>query len=432
MSVRPSHPATQPERRRRAAVVQVASTMEWLDRPQMQEAMDLVLKDRVHLEFNDTANVQGYGAMYEVAPNCPCDEGKPCVHEQAVILARQVETALAEAAAEDPWAEAILEAATTFHLDHPEVDQGRIGRGVDLATSHAVAFRTDGSALVTNGGVKRPVTYIVTLGAEEQCNCEDVHKRHITWCKHSIAVQLTEQARQPQGLDPEDLDDVPNPDVSGWEKVGEDEPLPILVQEPDDLITRVHQHHDPAMGPATAPAPAIPSGWNVNEAPAVAWFKWRVGNSELFYSFRDMTDDEVQERVAEKLPHLQALVADAETRQAEADAARQELLAKARQAESITFEVIRAIAQEEIGAAVDRAAAAKAQAKNGEGLGSPPTAKPSAPPPRQSTPPAQHPAGQPRNDWCYVHGVKMQLRQNARGTWYSHRLDDGEYCKGEA
>jgi len=30
-----------------------------------------------------------------------------------------------------------------------------------------------------------------------------------------------------------------------------------------------------------------------------------------------------------------------------------------------------------------------------------------------------------------VHQVAMELRTNERGSWWSHRLADGSYCKGK-
>jgi hypothetical protein len=34
-------------------------------------------------------------------------------------------------------------------------------------------------------------------------------------------------------------------------------------------------------------------------------------------------------------------------------------------------------------------------------------------------------------DWCARHEVTMERRTNAQGSWYSHRLSDGTYCKGK-
>ena len=52
---------------------------------------------------------------------------------------------------------------------------------------------------------------------------------------------------------------------------------------------------------------------------------------------------------------------------------------------------------------------------------------------RRTPPPP--PASERTNDmdpsWCTIHQCQMQQRSNARGSWYSHRLPSGAYCKGE-
>ena len=117
--------------------------------------------------------------------------------------------------------------------------------------------------------------------------------------------------------------------------------------------------------------------WKVSEAPASCCLKWRIGTMELMYTARGATDAELQPRITALLPWLQALVSEVEAHAAlrpEATAADQ----------------------------------------------GPPT------PPDASAPPAFQP-----EDWCAVHQVRMGRRSNADGTWYSHRLSDGTYCKGK-
>jgi hypothetical protein len=98
---------------------------------------------------------------------------------------------------------------------------------------------------------------------------------------------------------------------------------------------------------------------------------------ELMYTVRGATDAEIQPRITALLPWLQALLSVAEThatRQTEASAA-------------------------------------------GQGPSAPPDA--SAPP---TSPP---------EDWCALHQARMGRHSNTNGTWYSHRLSDGTYCKGK-
>ena len=98
---------------------------------------------------------------------------------------------------------------------------------------------------------------------------------------------------------------------------------------------------------------------------------------ELMYTVRGTTEAELQPRIAALLPWLQALVSEVEAHAApphEATAADQ----------------------------------------------GPPTQ------PDASAPPAS-----PPEDWCALHQVRMGRHSNANGTWYSHRLRDGTYCKGK-
>jgi hypothetical protein len=49
---------------------------------------------------------------------------------------------------------------------------------------------------------------------------------------------------------------------------------------------------------------------------------------------------------------------------------------------------------------------------------------PAAPPPSPATPAVPE-------DWCPRHRVTMDHHRKTNGAWYSHRLDDGTYCKGK-
>ena len=33
--------------------------------------------------------------------------------------------------------------------------------------------------------------------------------------------------------------------------------------------------------------------------------------------------------------------------------------------------------------------------------------------------------------WCLLHGVEMTKQRNQRGSWWSHKLPDGGWCKGK-
>jgi len=118
--------------------------------------------------------------------------------------------------------------------------------------------------------------------------------------------------------------------------------------------------------------------WKVSEAPASCCLKWRIGTMEILYTARGATDAELQPRITALLPCLQALVSEVQAH---------------------------AVLQTEASAAV-------------QGPPAPPAA---GAPPVPTSPP---------EDWCPVHQVRMGRHSNANGTWYSHRLGDGTYCKG--
>jgi hypothetical protein len=135
-----------------------------------------------------------------------------------------------------------------------------------------------------------------------------------------------------------------------------------------------------ALPPAVPTVPSAPAShaWDVHEAPASACFKFRVGNMELIYTLRGIDDAELQRRIAVTLPTLQEVIEACEERAAQRAAAR------------------------------EAAPAAQAQQAHGQAQ--------SAPTPE---------------GWCALHQVPMELRTNERGSWWSHRLADGSYCKGK-
>src|SRR2546429_963707 len=140
-------------------------------------------------------------------------------------------------------------------------------------------------------------------------------------------------------------------------------------------VADVSQHGVAARTPRASKTPRA-TDWKVSEAPASCCLKWRIGTMEVLYTARGATDAELQPRITALLPWLQALVS-------------------------------------EVQAHVARQTEASADAQG------PPA------PPDVSAPPAS-----PPEDWCTVHQVRMGRRSNANGSWYSHRLSDGTYCKG--
>ncbi len=58
-------------------------------------------------------------------------------------------------------------------------------------------------------------------------------------------------------------------------------------------------------------------------------------------------------------------------------------------------------------------------------------AAPSQPAPPAATAPVLD-GGQPDPAWCAIHNVAMKRRERDGEVWYSHKLDDGNYCNGKA
>ena len=56
-------------------------------------------------------------------------------------------------------------------------------------------------------------------------------------------------------------------------------------------------------------------------------------------------------------------------------------------------------------------------------------AEPATPQPPLDRSPGQ--ALEDRADWCKIHHVAMVLQTNEKGSWYSHRLPEGGFCKGK-
>jgi hypothetical protein len=105
--------------------------------------------------------------------------------------------------------------------------------------------------------------------------------------------------------------------------------------------------------------------------------RWHIGTMEMTYTMRGADEAEVSERLKHALPWLLTVVTSLENK------------------------------------------------------GIPPAPLPWAPGELTAAHPPSPAAPAAPEDWCATHGVTMEYRSNAKGTWYSHRLDDGSYCKGK-
>ena len=136
---------------------------------------------------------------------------------------------------------------------------------------------------------------------------------------------------------------------------------------------------------------------------------------ELLYTLRGIDDAELQRRITATLPTLQEVIEACEERAAQRAAARDAHAAKAQQAPAA------AVPQADLQAVVQQAVQQALAAANGQA-----TPPPQAPPANGQAQSAPTPDG-----WCALHQVPMELRSNERGSWWSHRLADGSYCKGK-
>ena len=249
-----------------------------------------------------------------------------------------------------------------------DVPPERIRKALDLVLAHAVTVHDDGTASVQSG----KQTYTLA----PHCPCPDAKNRP-ELCKHVTAVELHRRALK-------------------------------LCNGTATTTAPAPPASVPEASPSTPP-PASATGtaaWLVQEAPTSACFKWRIGSGELMYTFRGVTDDEVLTRIREQLPLLQDILAACETRAAERPAASE--AAQAPQAPSdahASSQQATPPAQEtpRNGRANDR--------RNGHNQRSRPT-------------------GDQDTAWCSLHNVAMKQHVNERGTWFSHTLGNGRYCKG--
>jgi hypothetical protein len=264
----------------------------------------------------------------------------------------------------------------------------RLGKALALAQGGAVELEADGFAVVTSG------TKLYHVQTDGRCDCPDYQHRSAP-CKHVLAVLIHTKAHELLA------------------------PSASAANEPAALTPPPPQRQArPRRSAPSAPAPAVPTSaaWQVHEAPTSACFRFRLGQGELTYTFRGVNDLEVLDRIHEHLPFLQAILDGWETRAAERAAARDAALAQHTPA-AVPADIqalLQQMLQQALAAQSTGAAAANGHA-NGHSTG-------------QAT--SQPKASDQERGWCSLHNVAMERRQNARGTWWSHELENGHYCKG--
>jgi hypothetical protein len=252
----------------------------------------------------------------------------------------------------------------------------RMRQGLELAQRGAVTlaeFAEDLTATVRSGNN----IYTVHTGLLN-CNCTD-YQKHLQACKHLLSVEIHLGA--------------------------------LAILAPPMLETSAAA--DTATVEEVVKTASVPSTatWPTSEAPASMNVQLKIGNMQLMYTARDVRDQDLQDRMARVLPWLAEVMAACEANYA----ARQQEQTKAAPKPPAERSL-----EEQIAAAVH--AAMQAQT-------------PLTAPNGQRQPPPRDPLFESTNDtdpsWCPIHRCKMERRSNERGSWYSHRLHSGAYCKGE-
>ena len=165
------------------------------------------------------------------------------------------------------WQQACAQAADALR---PPPDPERLAKALALAQEGAVALEVDGAAQVTSGGTRYRVE------ADGTCHCPDVQHRGAP-CKHGLAVQIHQQATASL--------------VPGAAALRATTP-PAAADPRQDRLSSADR-------------------WDVTEAPASCCLRLRVGEIELMYTMRDVSDAELTSRVhvaAEKASILRVKV----------------------------------------------------------------------------------------------------------------------------
>jgi hypothetical protein len=273
------------------------------------------------------------------------------------------------------WQQACTQAADALRPQH---DRERLAKALALAHEGAITLDDDG-ALVTSHGAR------YRIDADGLCHCPDMQNRGVA-CKHVLALQIHRQAT-----------------------------AALTTSTPDATPLATAQ---------VAPRPSA-DRWAVTEAPSSCCVRLHIGELELMYTMRDVTDAELTSRVQHLTPWVQDLVDQARERQAQLDTLRQQRDAAAagQAAEPTPLPPVPLVSpptdlQALIQQAVQQALAAQTAAS---------TDQPAAPrQPSEATPPAS------QDGWCARHQVAMERRSNAKGTWLSHWLADEErWCRGK-
>src|SRR5262245_417713 len=203
---------------------------------------------------------------------------------------------------DERWHDAVTQVGEQLRAKlRVEVLPDRLHKALALVLAHAVTLHPDGIASVQSGKQ--------TSRLAPDCPCADAtHRAEL--CQHTLDVELHRRALAV--LD--STAPASSPTAMGA-TAGAPPPsraeAPPAVTPPAAADTRQERH---------------PSAdrWQVTEAPASCCLRLRVGDLEILYTRRDVTDAELTSRVQHLLPWLQDLLDQARERQAHLDLLRQQ------------------------------------------------------------------------------------------------------------
>ena len=291
-----------------------------------------------------------------------------------LLFGSREEAAMAEENA-SPIALAVADAAQHLQQAHEgSLDSKRLAEAMKLALSNSVTLHLDGSSSVQSG-------QRVYSQREGVCSCPD-HQQRGGFCKH---LQAAELHRLAQGL--------------------------LKGQAADEIPQ-----------PPAAPAPAA-STWDVREAPGSCYLKFRIGFLELSYTMRDINDERLCARLAKMLPTINALgeAEEARRQQRAAEQGNAKQAAKPQAAAPTDAGDLQQMIQQAVKQAMGQQADGKAAAKG--------SAKKQGKQP-QRLPKYEGEVDANGNMLCEGHDEWMPKRSNGGGSWHSHQLESGEWCRG--
>jgi hypothetical protein len=184
--------------------------------------------------------------------------------------------------AETHWQDAVTQVGEQLRAKlHVEVLPDRLHKALALVLAHAVTLHPDGTASVQSG----KQTYRVA----PDCPCADAtHRAEL--CTHTLAVELHRRALVL---------------LAGTTPASHSTAAGAEATTGPALSTRAEA--PPAAAPPAAEDTCqerLPSAdrWRVTEAPASCCLRLRVGDLDILYTMRDVTDAELTSRVQHLVP----------------------------------------------------------------------------------------------------------------------------------